>query len=294
MTEPTYPIRGIPVPSGSPIPVRQEITSWYGDQNNAVQVSLFIQALTKFEKIDFKEKLSYFQVFTDSLSCHGMELDQDSIASTIRPHFRLGIGRTSRYTRYILIILPHSIRPRVDVYFHLPKQRIYEVMLEVISETVPSADQALWIDAAQKWRLPYWDWAALQPYIQNFGVPYVFTLEKIDIYLPYVVGVTAGEPYKGIPAPPVILTTVDNPLWKFTNPAGPDVPMGDASVMGEYAIQSSNDGPPDDPIYPVCSFPSLPLPCLFLLNRRISRSKTLISNCRRSGINVSQRAGMAF
>jgi hypothetical protein len=128
-------------------------------------------------------------------------------------------------------------------------------MLEVIQETVPPVDQDPWKDAAQKWHLPYWDWAAKQPYIQDYGVPYIFTLERTDIYVPFIVGATAGEPYKGNPlAPPIILTTVDNSLWKFTNPAGPDVAMGDESVTGIYAIQSSSGGPPDEDIWPTSPF----------------------------------------
>jgi hypothetical protein len=46
MAESTYPIRGIPVPQGSPIPTRQELTRWFDNPDNAIQVSLFIQALT--------------------------------------------------------------------------------------------------------------------------------------------------------------------------------------------------------------------------------------------------------
>lgn len=62
----SYPITGIPLPTAPdpthPIPVRQEIDAWYSNPDNAIQVSLFIQALEKFMKTDYREMLSYYQV----------------------------------------------------------------------------------------------------------------------------------------------------------------------------------------------------------------------------------------
>lgn len=62
----TYPIKGIPLPEKPdpqhPIPLRKEITAWASDSENAVQLSLFIQALVIFQKMDYHDKLSYFQV----------------------------------------------------------------------------------------------------------------------------------------------------------------------------------------------------------------------------------------
>lgn len=62
----SYAITGIPLPTAPdpkhPIPIRQEIDAWYSNPDNAIQVSLFIQALEKFMKTDYREKLSYYQV----------------------------------------------------------------------------------------------------------------------------------------------------------------------------------------------------------------------------------------
>jgi tyrosinase len=104
----------------------------------------------------------------------------------------------------------------------LYEQRLYEIMLEIIA-TIPEDQQAPWKLAASQWRLPYWDWAAVQPYINNYGVPELLTLQKVNIVLP-------KSNLQKVP--------FDNPLWKFTNPSG--TPMGDSS-MGDVAIQADGD-----------------------------------------------------
>ena len=58
----TYPITGIPVNKGQPLPLRQEITAWASNPSNAYQVSLFLQALTRFKEKPVEEKIGYFQV----------------------------------------------------------------------------------------------------------------------------------------------------------------------------------------------------------------------------------------
>ena len=62
MAEQTYPITGIPLVPGAPLPVRQEITAWYTNSDNKYQVSLFVQALQIFKGIHVTERLSFFQV----------------------------------------------------------------------------------------------------------------------------------------------------------------------------------------------------------------------------------------
>jgi tyrosinase len=222
----TYAIKGIPFTPGAEIPIRQEIDTWFSNPENAIQVSLFIQALTKFQKMKFSDKLSYFSV----AGIHGFPvIPWDGVPGGF-------------YCAHNRITFPTWHRPYILLY----EQRIYEVMLEVIEETVPPQDKPLWKDAATRWRLPYWDWAAKQPYIKDYGVPRVFTLEQVAIVTPLPPGTTEGKYAQGIPVgPPVIEKIVDNPLWKFTNPAGPNVPMGDTTVMGPYAIQADGDLPWD-------------------------------------------------
>ncbi|KAL2823729.1 common central domain of tyrosinase-domain-containing protein [Aspergillus cavernicola] len=77
-----------------------------------------------------------------------------------------------------------------------------------------------WGDAAKERRQPYWDWATKQPYINNYGVPEIFTKERIDI-LDFADN------------NPPTMENIANPLAKFANPTG--VAMGDAS-MGGFAL----------------------------------------------------------
>ena len=62
----TYPITGIPKSANPdphhPIPLRKEFVKWYSDPENGMQLSLFIQALLKFQQHDWRDKLSYYQV----------------------------------------------------------------------------------------------------------------------------------------------------------------------------------------------------------------------------------------
>lgn len=91
---------------------------------------------------------------------------------------------------------------------------------------LPSKEKQIWLDAANQFRLPYWDWARKQTYIGTFGLPELFTQEVVKILRP---DGTYDDNYT-------------NPLWKFQNPKGPNVPMGDPS-MGKWAIKDDSSGP---------------------------------------------------
>src|ERR1700722_677388 len=202
----TYPIKGIPLVPGQPLPTRKEITAWYSNDENALQVSLFIQALNLFQKMPATDQLSYFRV----AGIHGYPLvSWDGVTDP-----------AGFYCSHQQPTFPTWHRPYVALY----EQRLYEIMLGII-DNIPADEKAPWQLAASQWRLPYWDWAAPQPYLNDYGVPQLFTLENVNIFLP-------DSKLQKIPVP--------NPLWKFTNPSG--VPMGDGS-MGDLAIQAA-DGIP--------------------------------------------------
>lgn len=50
--------------------VRQDIDEWSSKKSNKKQVDLFILALDRFQKLDPKERLSYFQIAGMFLYCH--------------------------------------------------------------------------------------------------------------------------------------------------------------------------------------------------------------------------------
>ena len=102
-------------------------------------------------------------------------------------------------------------------------------MIEYIKSSVPADHQALWTAEANKWRLPYWDWAKPQPYIGKFGVPEICTWEKITIVAPTS---QHGRHLGRVEVP--------NPMWKFLNPPG--IPMGDPA-MGINAVKDVDGYP---------------------------------------------------
>ena len=87
---------------------------------------------------------------------------------------------------------------------------------EIIPGIQPDSERETWEIEASHWRLPYWDWAANQPYLQNVGIPELFTWQTVTVLMP-------NRRSQNFP----------NPLWKFSNPNGK--PFGDAS-MGQWQI----------------------------------------------------------
>ena len=65
-----YPIQGISVKgvekanitAKTPVPLRQNIDTWSSDPANEKQVKLFVAALDRFQKIDPRDRDSYFQI----------------------------------------------------------------------------------------------------------------------------------------------------------------------------------------------------------------------------------------
>lgn len=195
----SYAIKGIPLPAKPdphhPIPLRKEVTTWASDPENAVQLSLFIQALIKFQQVPHTDQLSYYQI----AGIHGQP-------STTWDSENTDTG--TWYCNHQLTTFPTWHRP----YLLLFEQRLYEIMKsEVIPKIEPESEREIWEIEASHWRLPYWDWAAEQPYLHNVGLPLLFTQKQINVIMPN----------KGS-------HTFDNPLWTFKNPSG--TPMGDRSM----------------------------------------------------------------
>ncbi len=62
----TYAITGIPKAQDVPPRPRRDISAWYNDPSSSKEVSLFIQALTIFQKIDPltdpQGEISYYRI----------------------------------------------------------------------------------------------------------------------------------------------------------------------------------------------------------------------------------------
>ena len=113
----SYAITGIPMPAQPdpqhPIPLRKEVTAWASDSENAVQLSLFIQALTAFQQMDVSDQLSYYQI----AGIHGQPAASwDGAAADSSARW---------YCNHNLTTFPTWHRP----YMLLFEQRLYEIMM---------------------------------------------------------------------------------------------------------------------------------------------------------------------
>jgi Common central domain of tyrosinase len=93
------------------------------------------------------------------------------------------------------------------------QQRLYEIMIQEIIPQYPQDQQAGLVDAANAWRLPYWDWAVTNA-LPDIATKPTFTVNRFD-----------GQ-------------TVDiaNPLYKFTMPGGKNMGTG-----GVQSISAGNE-----------------------------------------------------
>jgi tyrosinase len=98
-------------------------------------------------------------------------------------------------------------------------------MIENIRSNIDDpATKSEWTNAANNWRLPYWDWALPQADTGKFGVPKLVGDSEVMI-------LKLGEREE---------EKVLNPLYKFTNKVKAGnvstmLPMGDPK-MGKYAV----------------------------------------------------------
>ncbi|KAE8393458.1 common central domain of tyrosinase-domain-containing protein [Aspergillus alliaceus] len=187
----SYAITGIPVESGTIIPVRREVDEWYNDNSRQaqVQVSLFILALQQFQNISYKDKLSYFQI----AGIHHEPVVTWDEKDPPKPNPNGG------YCVHNNVTFPTWHRPYMLVY----EQRLYELMRVIVKETVPAEHKPEWENAASQWRLPYWDFAKgiIDSRTRTLGVPVLCTKDMVDIL---------------DPSKPLSTITVPNPVYKFT------------------------------------------------------------------------------
>ncbi|KAI1084788.1 common central domain of tyrosinase-domain-containing protein [Whalleya microplaca] len=217
----TYGITGIPseveprtkiIPFAPGMPVRCEISSLFPSNDALVQKqwTLMILALEKFKNLSVDKKLSYFQI----AGIHGYPETAWDGADPPPPdpdqnNLKPGDNANGGYCSHNSITFPTWHRP----YMLLYEQCIWSNMKGIIAswDLEVSLSQE-WYNAADTWRLPYWDWARKQSYNNEFALPEVFTLLEVPIY------------------PPSGQTIHPNPLWGFENPEkgsdGKSLPMG--------------------------------------------------------------------
>ncbi|KAJ5346417.1 hypothetical protein N7541_008899 [Penicillium brevicompactum] len=159
--------------------VRRDIDEWSSKKSNKKQVDLFILALDIFQKLDPKERLSYFQI----AGIHGQPF--------VRWDDPSPEPMKNGYCFHSHVIFPIWHRP----YVFLFEQVVYDIMVNQVIPQFPEDRQAAWREQAESWRLPFWDWA------RNGRVP--------DL---------AKYPTITVPRPQGGLVRIDNPLFQFRMP----------------------------------------------------------------------------
>lgn len=87
-------------------------------------------------------------------------------------------------------------------------------MVREIIPTFPEPDRAALLEAANTFRVPFWDWASKKPNDAgdyNYDVPKLVRLEEVEVRVP-----GGGT------------TKIQNPFWQFRMPDG--MSMGDPQL----------------------------------------------------------------
>ncbi|KAL4919138.1 hypothetical protein BDW62DRAFT_209876 [Aspergillus aurantiobrunneus] len=207
MPDQYIPITGIPIPAGEVTPARPEISSWWKSDapQTQIQVSLFIQALGKMQDRDpVTDNKSFYQI----AGIHGFPQVYWDNADVLKGF----------YCTHGTFTFPTWHRP----YMLLYEQVLYNIMIE---ELIPSiADAAVkedWTRAAQRWRLPFWDWAIPQADTGEFGVPQIVQCEQVEILQ------LGGKNKERVP----------NPLYKYINKVGGQEVSMDDLKMGAQRLK---------------------------------------------------------
>ncbi|KAI5925049.1 tyrosinase [Camillea tinctor] len=191
-----YPIRGIQDglgPDGR-VPVRREFKEWSESKNptDRIQVILFILSLRRFQGVAPESRDSYFQI----AGIHGMPY-----TSWDEPSVTTSEAHVKGYCVHANNLFPPWHRP----YMLLFEQRIYEIMINEVIAEQPQSRRVKYLEAANTWRLPFWDWA------KNPKMPGLLCCPRVTITL-------ENED-------PMI---IDNPLYKFKVPTD--------KTMGAYGV----------------------------------------------------------
>ncbi|KAK6344406.1 hypothetical protein TWF696_008042 [Orbilia brochopaga] len=193
----TYPITGIQTGITPPsVPLRLEVDSWYPGttEEHLLQNSLFLWALKLFQEREPDEKLSYFQIS----GIHGSPYepwDEDTDAMTAN----------EGYCTHDSLLFPCWHRPYIILFEQILHDIMVTEVLPMLPEDLPSPDQKQkWFDAANNFRLPYWDWAQKKPRRDGliYDIPIIAMNPMIE-----VVNLSTG-----------LRLEIENPMYKFRMP----------------------------------------------------------------------------
>ncbi|KAI1099645.1 common central domain of tyrosinase-domain-containing protein [Jackrogersella minutella] len=240
----TYGISGIPhppkikfktkkIPYAPDMPVRLRLSTLASSDDPLIRMqwTLFILALERFKALPVENKLSYFQI----AGIHGYP--ETSWDGAPPPKDPTAPGEDFFYCAHNSITFPTWHRP----YMLLYEKQLWHHMKEIIKSWVKITqfEAEKWNEAADTWRLPYWDWAQRQTYNDEFSLPEVFTKDTVKLYGPLAYDTEYKKPYP-------------NPLWGFENPEkGSDrkpLAMGKMPENKEQWKIKDDDSDPKQPL----------------------------------------------
>ncbi|WAO84705.1 Tyrosinase [Fusarium falciforme] len=211
------------IPYAPGMPLRREISKLAKSKEpkDQRQWTLYVLALERFKNLPVDEKLSYFQV----AGIHAYpQLTWDEGEPSKKGGFYCTHGQLTFSTWH-------------RVYMLLFEQLVWKHMKAIIQEWKLEEDEdSIWREAADTWRLPYWDWARHQVYAETFALPEVLTMAAVKIFPPE----SKAELYEEKDAYP-------NPLYGFDNPekdgqTGDPLPFGKMPKGKEkYNINDSQE-----------------------------------------------------
>ncbi|KAL2675750.1 hypothetical protein Neosp_011941 [[Neocosmospora] mangrovei] len=196
------------IPYAPGMPLRREISALAKAKKpeDQRQWTLYVLALERFKKLPVDDKLSYFQV----AGIHAYpQLTWDEGEPEQKRGFYCTHGELTFSTWH-------------RIYMLLFEQLVWKHMKAIIEEWKLEKDEdSIWREAADTWRLPYWDWARHQVYAETFALPEVLTMAAVKIFPPE----SKTDLYNDREAYP-------NPLYGFDNPEK-DEQTGDPLPFGK-------------------------------------------------------------
>ncbi|EFY96031.1 Tyrosinase [Metarhizium robertsii ARSEF 23] len=221
--EDAVPITPIDWHPAKEIPHRRNVHEWFAEaqepqasKDAKLELSLFIPAMAKFQRLGLGDQLSYFRI----AGIHGSppnvswNMGREPIPyDSPDMEERKKKGQGGNYCPHNKFVFPTWHR----AYLMLFEWRVGQLMMEEAKTRRDHVDK--WISAAKRWRLPYWDWAR-QP-----SLPGLVSNEKISI-----LGADGT------------MKEVANPMYRFQMPGARR--MGDPHY-GDYRIDGNGDGPWD-------------------------------------------------
>ncbi|KAB2571190.1 Tyrosinase [Lasiodiplodia theobromae] len=225
-----WPIRPLPC-NGFQVPRRRNVKEWFDKAKNpaneeAKELSLFIAAMQKFQSLPPTNQLSYFRIagIHDYPRNVSWNMDKKPIPyhddDDVRRKKPVKNEENGSYCEHNTTLFPTWHR----CYLLLFERRVSDLMKEEVKNRGRDRDEK-WVEAASRWRLPYWDWAA------NPQLPELVANERIKVIVSWDATTDKCE-----------TAEVNNPMYRFQMPGG--LVMGDKSY-GDYRIQTDGEGPWD-------------------------------------------------